>query len=146
MMFPLEQQRQKCQIFVLKNRYGRNIPQKPNTFTVIFQSSLLVFSGRIFNKNDNFKGFWGVGEQHKNAQAERAIQTTIYMACTLMIRVLFNWGERGVDDIFLWSFAIKHAVCIYSWVQNMFTGLIPMELLIQTKTDNKDLLQCHILG
>ena len=28
----------------------------------------------------------------------------------------------------------------------MVTGLTPMELLIQPKTDNKDLLHCHILG
>ena len=57
-MLTLEQERQKWQIFVLKNKYGDKLPKKPYTFTVILKSSLLIFSGRVFKKKDNFKVFW----------------------------------------------------------------------------------------
>ena len=41
-MFSLEQDLQKWQIFILKNRYGIKNTQKPNNFTVILLSSLMV--------------------------------------------------------------------------------------------------------
>eukprot|EP00804_Cyclotella_cryptica_P014515 CCRYP_004809-RC/>CCRYP_004809-RC protein AED:0.47 eAED:0.53 QI:0/-1/0/1/-1/0/1/0/36 len=31
------------------------------------------------------------------------------MARTLMVHVFLHWSERGVDDLALWGFAIKHA-------------------------------------
>ena len=115
-----------------------------------FHSDILVFTADIFRKDFQekvqFQGFFGVGAQHQNSQSEHAIQTTIYMACTFMIHILFNWSERGVDDIFLWYFVVDYTVWIYNWVPNIVTGLTPMELLIQTKNDNKDLLHFHILG
>ena len=88
----------------------------------------------------------GVGAQHQNDQAESDIQTILYMDCTFIINILFNWSERGVDDIFLWYFAVKYAVWIHNWVPNIVTGLTPMELLIQTINDIKNLLHFNILG
>ena len=88
----------------------------------------------------------GVGAQHQNAQADSVIQKMLYMACTFIVNILFNWSERGVDDIFLWYFAVEYTVWIYNWVPNIVTGLTPMELLIQTKNDNKYLLHFNILG
>ena len=68
------------------------------------------------------------------------------MACTFMIHILFHWSERWVDDILMCSFAVKHTVWIYSLVANIVTGLTPVDLMIQTKNDNTDLLYIHILG
>ena len=89
---------------------------------------------------------FGICAQHQNTQAESAIQTILYMACTFIIHTLFNFSERGIDDILMWSFSVKHTVWIHSWVASIVTGLTPMELLIQTKNYNKDLLHFHILG
>ena len=45
--------------------------------------------------------FSGVGAQHQNAKAERAIQTIMWMACTFMLHVSIRWTEHGMDDIAL---------------------------------------------
>ena len=99
-----------------------------------------------FSRKRTISKFFGVGAKHQNSQAERANQTIIYPACTFIIHILFYFSERGIVDILMWSFAVMHTVYIHSWVASIVTGLTPMELLIQTKTDNKDLLSFHILG
>ncbi len=59
------------------------------------------------------QSFSGVGAQHQNAQAEHAIQSIKYMACSFMIHASLHWTEQGSDDISLWSFAVKHAVWLH---------------------------------
>jgi len=76
--------------------------------------------------------------------AERVIQT-IYMARTFIVHVSLNLSEQGVDDLYLWGFAVKHAVWINKSIPNQTSGLSPLELLTKTKADHRDLLHSHVL-
>ena len=109
-----------------------------------------VFTADMFRDDCKDKkqsqSFSGVGAQHQNANAERTIQTIMYMACTFLIHVSLHWSDHGVDDLFLWSFAVKHAAWLYNRLPNRVTGLSPLELLTKTKTDHQDLLRSHIWG
>jgi hypothetical protein len=90
--------------------------------------------------------FSGIGAQHQNACAERAIQTIMYMARTFMVHAFLHWTERGLDDLSLWFFALKHSVWVYNCVPNIWSGLTPLELITREHSDYKDLLRCHVWG
>ena len=86
-----------------------------------------VFSAEEFKdecaKKNQTQSFSGVGAQHQNANAEQAIQTIMWMARTFLLHVSMHWTERGVDDIALWAFAVKHAVWLYNRLPNQVTGM-----------------------
>ena len=92
------------------------------------------------------QSFSGVGAQHQNSKAERAIQTIMYMARTFLVHSSLHWTDMGADDISLWPFAVKHAVWLYNRVPNYESGLTPMELLTKQKADHRDILCCHVWG
>jgi len=92
------------------------------------------------------QSFSGVGAQHQNARAERAIQTIMYMARTFLVHSSLHWSDRGSDDISLWPFAVKHAVWLYNRTPNRLSGLTPLELITKSKADHRDLLRCHVWG
>ena len=81
-----------------------------------------------------------------NARAERSIQTIMYMARHFMIHTALHWSEYGTDDISLWPFAVKHAAWLYNRLPNRVTGLTPIEMVSQTKTDHRDILRSHVWG
>ena len=60
--------------------------------------------------------FGGVGAQHQNAEAERAVQPIMYMARLFMVHSALNWGEDGSDDITLWLFAVDHIAWLYNCI------------------------------
>ena len=109
-----------------------------------------VFTAEEFREDCKDKSqsesFSGVGAQHQNAEAERAIRTIMTMARQFLLLASLHWTERGVDDLALWSFAVKHGAWIYNRYPNKSTGLTPLELLTKTKADHKDLLRTHIWG
>ena len=70
----------------------------------------------------------------------------MWMARSFMLHVSMHWSERGVDDIALWGFAVKHATWLYNHIPNRYTGLSPLELLTKTKADHRDLLRTHAWG
>ena len=92
------------------------------------------------------QSFSGVGAQHQNDEAEHAIQTVMYMACSFMIHTAINWGEHGSDDIKLWAFAVNHATWLYNRIPQSFSGITPIEMITQTKLDHRDLLRAHVWG
>ena len=98
-----------------------------------------IFSAKEYRRDCDEKGqsqsFSGVGTQHQNARAERAIQTIMYMARTFMVHATLHWTERGSDDLSLWSFAVKHSVWIYNRVPNARSGLTPLELITKERSD-----------
>ena len=53
-----------------------------------------VFNAKMFTDNCKEEGqtqtFSGVGAQHQNAEAERAIQTVVYMARSFMVHAALN--------------------------------------------------------
>jgi hypothetical protein len=109
-----------------------------------------IFSAEEYHHNCDEKGqnqsFFGVGAQHQNARAERAIQTIMYMARTFMVHASLHWTERGSDDLSLWSFAVKHSVWIYNCVPNARSGLTPLELVTKERSDYREILRYHVWG
>ncbi len=109
----------------------------------IFTADMFCADCKMKNQTQSFSG---VGAKHQNAMAEKAIQTIIYMARTCMVHVSPHWSERGVDDLSLWGFAIKHAAWIHNSLPSQTSGLTPLELLTKTKAEHKDLLRSHVWG
>ena len=109
-----------------------------------------VFTAEEFKEDcaekNQKQSFSGVGAQHQNAKAERAIQTIMWMARSFMLHVSLHWTERKVDDLALWGFAVKHAAWLYNRIPNRVSGLTPMELLTKEKADHRDLLRTHVWG
>ncbi|KAL7468583.1 hypothetical protein ACHAXS_008812 [Conticribra weissflogii] len=68
------------------------------------------------------------------------------MARTFLIHVSLHWSDRGVNDLALWSFAVKHSTWLYNRVPNRVSGLSPIEIATHTKTNHKDLLRTHVWG
>ncbi len=92
------------------------------------------------------QSFLGVGAQHQNSKAERAIQIIMYMARTFLVHSSLHWTDMGADDISLWPFAVKHMVWLYNRVPNFKSGLTPMELLTKQKADHRNILRFHVWG
>jgi transposase InsO family protein len=87
-----------------------------------------IFSSKDYSCSCTEKGqtqsFSGVGTQHQNACAERAIQTIMHMAQTFIVHASPCWTDRGLDDISLWFFVVKHLVWIYNHVGNNYQGAV----------------------
>ena len=90
--------------------------------------------------------FSGVGAQHQNSEAERAIQTVMYMACSFMIHTALNWGEHASDNIKLWAFAVNHAAWLYNHIPQCLSGITPLEMVTHAKSDHRDLHRTHVWG
>ena len=109
-----------------------------------------VFTAELFTdackEDGQTQSFSGVGAQHQNAEAERAIQTVVYMARSFMIHAALNWGEDGSDDVSLWSFALDHASWLYNRVPQRRSGITPMEMTTSVMSDHRDLARTHVWG
>ena len=98
----------------LKDRFKEWLYDLACTKVRQYHSDNDIFAASDFKKDCDGKhqcqSFSGIGAKRQNGQAERAIQTILYMARTFMIHVLLHWNERGGDDISLWPFTVQHAV------------------------------------
>ena len=63
-----------------------------------------------------------------------------------MIHSSLNWTDKGVDDLTLWSFAVKHSVWVFNRVSNQKSGISPMEILTKTNSNHQDLRRSHVWG
>jgi hypothetical protein len=63
-----------------------------------------------------------------------------------MVHSLLHWTDRGLDDLSLWSFAVKHSVWVYKRVLNVKSGLTLLELITREQLDYRDLLRCDVWG
>ena len=88
--------------------------------------------------------FSGIGTQHQNAEAERVIQTVMYMARSFMVHAALNWGEDGLEDITLWPFVMDYTTWLYNCIPQQFSGITPLEMVTQSKKDHRDLMQTHV--
>ena len=109
-----------------------------------------VFTAELFKEAceeaQQTQSFSGVGAQHQNAEAERAIQTVMYMAREFMIHTALHWGENNADDLSQWSFAVDHAAWLYNRTPQRQSGITPTELMSSIKSDHRDLLRTHVWG
>ena len=109
-----------------------------------------VFQAKDFRKACALEGqtqsFSGVNAQFQNAEAERAIQTIVYMARYYMIHAALHWGCEEGDDLDLWPLAIDHAAYVYNLLPQRSSGLSPIEFLTRVKSDHGDLWRLHVWG
>mgnify|MGYP000681102589 CR=1 FL=1 len=88
--------------------------------------------------------FAGVGAHHHNGIAERAIQTIMSIARTMMLHAAIHWAE--VADAALWPLAVQHAVYIYNHMPDPSTGLSPFELFTRTRWELGRFQDLHVWG
>ena len=86
----------------------------------------------------------GVGAHHHNGQAERAIQTIMSIARTMMIHSALHWPE--MSDTSLWPMAVQHAVYLWNRVPNERTGLAPIDVFSRTRWNQEKLKDLHVWG
>ncbi|KAL7486416.1 hypothetical protein ACHAW6_012024 [Cyclotella cf. meneghiniana] len=70
----------------------------------------------------------------------------MYMARSFMIHAALNWGEDGSDNISLWLFAVDYAVSLYNHIPQSGSGIMPLEMVPQNKSDHRDLMRAHAWG
>ena len=87
----------------------------------------------------------GVGAQHQNAVAERAIQTVMSWARTLMLHAIIHWPIEA--DPSLWPFAVDHAVYLWNHLPGRDLRLAPDELFSGGKFPSYGFLNsAHVWG
>jgi hypothetical protein len=79
--------------------------------------------------------FAGVGAHHQNGNAERAIQTIMSVARTMMLHATIHWPD--VADTALWPMAVAHAVFLHSHVPNSSTGLAPSDVFTKSRWEQR---------
>jgi hypothetical protein len=70
--------------------------------------------------------FSGVGAHHQNGIAERAIQTIMSWARTMMLHSIIMWPNQA--DLALWPFALNHAVFLWNNMPQRESKMAPIEL------------------
>ncbi len=70
----------------------------------------------------------------------------MYMARTFMVHFSLHWTERVIDDLSLWSFAVKHSVWLYNRFPNKESGITPVEHLTCARSGHCNILHAIFLG
>jgi len=114
-----------------------------------------IFKAKAFKddleKRRQEMSYSGVGAHGQNGVAERAIQTVVHSARTMMLHQALLWPEQF--DMRLWPFALEHAVYLWNHVpdtdisiNNVIPGVAPIELYTGTKLDVGGLSNEHTWG
>ena len=88
--------------------------------------------------------FCGVGAHHQNGIAERGIRTVSTAARAMLLHSMIHWPEHVSLD--LWPFAIKYAVYLYNRLPSGTSGLSPLEIFFDTKSDHQELRGAKVWG
>ena len=88
--------------------------------------------------------FAGVGAHHHNGNAERAIQTIMAIARTMMLHSAIHWPD--VADPTLWPLAVQHAVFLHNHVPSPTTGLAPVDIFTKTRWEQRRFHDIHVWG
>jgi hypothetical protein len=88
--------------------------------------------------------FAGVGAHHHNGVAERAIQTIMSIARTMMLHSAIHWPD--VSDASLWPLAVDHATRLFNLMPNPDTGLSPHDLFTKSRWRQSDFQNFHVWG
>jgi hypothetical protein len=83
--------------------------------------------------------FSGVGAHHHNGKAERAIQTVVDKARSMLLHVSMHWPEAFSMD--LWPYAMDYAVFIYNHTPRK-DGVAPIEHMGNCYMNCKHLARC----
>ena len=88
--------------------------------------------------------FAGVGAHHQNGNAERAIQTIMSVARTMMLHAAIHWPD--VADTALWPMAVTHAVFLHNHVPNPTTGLAAGDVFTKSRWEQRKFHDVHVWG
>ena len=88
--------------------------------------------------------FAGVGAHHHNGVAERAIQTIMSIARTMMLHAAIHWPDMA--DPSLWPMAVQHAMLLHNHVPSPSTGLCPHDLFFKTRWSQAKFHDLHVWG
>lgn len=85
----------------------------------------------------------GAGAHHHNGIAERAIQSIMSRARTMLLHAAIHWPDATNTQ--LWPFAVRQAVHLHNFVPDPSTGLSPNDLFTRTKHPSKRFFDLHPL-
>ena len=137
---------------------GDTIRAKRNFERILYHHGVIVKKYRadngVFNsaafeaeieKGSQSITYSGVGAQHQNGVAERAIRTVVERARTMLIHAAMRNQEHV--DVQFWPFAMTHSCHLWNTVPKL-NQFSPVELLSRTlHTRNySDLRHCHVWG
>ena len=90
--------------------------------------------------------FSGVGAHGQNGVAERAIQTTVNSARTMMLHQALLWPEHF--DMRLWPFALQHAAYLWNRIPHTTpsTSISPLEHYTSSLLDKSTLRNEKVWG
>jgi hypothetical protein len=86
----------------------------------------------------------GAGSHHQNGRAERAIQTIMAIARTMMLHAAIHWP--AVADPTIWPMAVSHAVWLWNHLPKVDTGLSPHDIWTRTRWPLRELHNLHVFG
>ena len=66
------------------------------------------------------------------------------MARTFMLHSYLNWTDHLVDNIYLWSFNVKHIVWLHNHLPNYCSGITQLEFLTSNNVEHIDLRISHV--
>ena len=116
------------QDFKLKWKDAGGIPLKYNSDNgTAFTSK--SYAAHLSNFSQ-IQQFAGVGAHHHNGVAEKAIQTIMSIARSLMLHSAIHWPE--VSDPSLWPMVFQYATYLYDKVPDPSRGLCPDDLFTKT--------------
>ena len=89
--------------------------------------------------------FSGISAHHHTGIAERAIQTILMKACTIMIHEALHWPD--MTDPSLWPMVVDYCVYHHNHCPCSATGILaPLDLLQKTKITCLTLQNMHVWG
>ena len=88
--------------------------------------------------------FAGVGAHHHAGVAERAIQTIMSIARTMMLHAAIHWPEMA--DPSLWPMAVAHATFLCNHVPSATHGISPHDLFTRTRWEQRKFHDLHVWG
>jgi len=124
-------------------QYGKQTRRPaPGTKTTVVQERAGVL------KRDHLlpgqRVFAGAGAHLHNGNAERAIQTIMLIARTMMLHSAIHWPD--VADPMLWPMAVQQAVFLHNHVADDTTGLAPSDVFTRTRWPQRKLHDLHVWG
>ena len=81
----------------------------------------------------------GVGTHGQNGVAENLIRTVVSSSRKMMLHQALHWPEYF--DMWLWPFALTHAVYLWTMLPNIDNGLLLKEIYTATKLNPSVLRQ-----
>jgi hypothetical protein len=99
---------------------------------------------QLLNDNNYRLSLSGVGAHHQNGVAERAIQTVMWKARTMLIHLQIYWPDHFKAN--LWPFALTYAAWMHNHTPTQDLGFAPIELFSGIRLHCYDLRRIRVFG